>query len=180
MCRLSTLTLLKVGSKVIIGAQGWIGSSLTNYLRAQGQSPLLVDRSNIDDWIKAEQDVDEVFYCVGMTSDFRKFPYQTVDSHVNLWMRVVRNKNIKNFLYLSSTRVYQKSQASFEDSQIVVESNDPGDLYNISKLMGESIVLNDCRVGFRVARVSNVVGSSQPKTTFIGSFLQTLSYAKRL
>ena len=58
---------------------------------------------------------------------------------------------------------------------LTMNSNDPGDLYNISKLMGESLVLNDSRNGFRVARISNVVGPSQPSATFIGSLLNESS-----
>ncbi|WP_413295489.1 NAD-dependent epimerase/dehydratase family protein [Synechococcus sp. MIT S9452] len=162
-------------TKVILGSTGWIGSSLANYLRAKGQSPLLIDRNNIDDWIESEAAVDEVFYCIGLTADFRKFPYETVDAHVNLLMRIVRNKKLKKLLYLSSTRVYQKSNSSSEEDMLTMNSNDPGDLYNISKLMGESLVLNDSRNGFRVARISNVVGPSQPSATFIGSLLNESS-----
>jgi len=162
-------------TKAILGSTGWIGSSLTNYLRAKGQSPLLVDRNNIDDWIESDPAVDEVFYCIGLTADFRKFPYETVDAHVNLLMRIVQNKKLKKLLYLSSTRVYQKSNSSSEEDLLTINSNDPGDLYNISKLMGESLVLNDSRNGFRVARISNVVGPSQPSATFIGSLLNESS-----
>ena len=162
-------------TKAILGSTGWIGSFLADYLRAKGQSPLLIDRSNIDDWIDSELAVDEVFYCIGLTADFRKFPYETVDAHINLLMRIIRNKRIKSLLYLSSTRVYQKSKCSSEEDLLTIDINDPGDLYNISKLMGESLVLNDSRTGFRVARISNVVGPSQPSATFIGSLLDESS-----
>ena len=162
-------------TKAILGSTGWIGSFLADYLRGKGQSPLLIDRSNIDDWIDSEPAVDEVFYCIGLSADFRQFPHETVDAHVNLLMRIVRNKKLKNLLYLSSTRVYQKANSSSEEDPLTVNSNDPGDLYNISKLMGESLVLNDSRTGFRVARISNVVGASQPSATFIGSLLNESS-----
>jgi nucleoside-diphosphate-sugar epimerase len=39
-----------------------------------------------------------------------------------------------------------------------VLAQDPSDLYNLSKLMGESLCLQDARVGVRVVRLSNVVG----------------------
>jgi len=157
--------------KVILGSDGWIGSSLAQYLAVQGEEPVLVNRHNLEKWLSRTLPVDYVFYCIGLTSDFRKMPHQTVDAHVSLLSRVMQKKAINNLFYLSSTRVYQKNSHGCEDKALSVKSNDPGGLYNISKLMGEALVLNDPRPGFKVGRISNVVGASQPVATFLGSLL---------
>jgi nucleoside-diphosphate-sugar epimerase len=50
-------------------------------------------------------------------------------------------------------------------------SQDPSDLYNLSKLMGESLCQQDCRKNIRVVRLSNVVGGEDADSS---NFLPTL------
>ena len=94
---------------VILGANGWIGSHLAAYLVSRGEAPLLVDKSNIEEWLSAPYPVKKLFYCIGLTSDFRDKPYETVEAHVSLLSKVIQVKDIDKFVYLSSTRVYQGS-----------------------------------------------------------------------
>ena len=78
---------------------------------------------------------------------------------------------IKQFLLLSSTRVYARSADTRETALLPCLSSDPSDLYNLSKLLGESLVLQDPRPGMKVVRLSNVVGPGQPASTFVGALL---------
>ena len=55
-----------------------------------------------------------------MTSDFRYKSYETIDAHVNILIDVLKRKNIINFTYLSSTRVYSSSESTDEDSLYVL------------------------------------------------------------
>lgn len=48
----------------------------------------------------------------------------------------------------------------------------PSDLYNLFKLLGEALVLQDPRPGMKVVRLSNVVGTRQQTSTFLGSLLE--------
>ena len=75
-------------------------------------------------------------------------------------------------LLLSSTRVYARSGNTDEVAVLPCLSSDPSDLYNLSKLMGEALVLQDPRPGLKVVRISNVVGPQQPVSTFVGSLLE--------
>jgi nucleoside-diphosphate-sugar epimerase len=81
-------------------------------------------------------------------------------------------RELKTFLYLSSTRVYARSSSTNESAELPCLSQDPSDLYNLSKLLGEALVLQDSRPGLKVVRLSNVVGPGQPQCTFIGSLIQ--------
>ena len=45
-------------------------------------------------------------------------------------------------------------------------------VYNLSKLLGESLVLQDPRKGLKIVRLSNVVGPGQPQSTFVGALLE--------
>ena len=67
-----------------------------------------------------------------------------------------------------------------EDQPVIINSAVEGDIYNISKLMGESIVLNNTNNGFKVVRLSNVVGPGQPENTFLGSLLKDAKQAKKV
>ena len=165
---------------VILGANGWIGSHLAAHLASRGEAPLLVDKSNIDEWLSVPDPVEKLFYCIGLTSDFRDKPYETVEAHVSLLSKVIQVKDIEKFVYLSSTRVYQGSNHGSEDQPVIINSAVEGDIYNISKLMGESIVLNNTNNGFKVVRLSNVVGPGQPENTFLGSLLKDAKQAKKV
>lgn len=52
-----------------------------------------------------------------------------------------------------------------------MQPQDPSDLYNLSKLMGESLCLTGGRTGVRVARLSNVVGGEDRDS---GNFVPSL------
>ncbi len=158
----------------ILGSNGWIGSALKRELLNRDISYISIDRKTIDQWIRASNAQGPVIYTIGITSDFREKPYETIEGHVSLLSRVIRRRGISRFLYLSSSRVYIENCETNEESNISVNSANPSDLYNLSKLLGESLVLNDSRPGMCVARISNVVGPNQPVHTFLGSLLNEI------
>lgn len=155
----------------VLGAGGWIGSALVDSLRSREQPVMPVSRSGMRSWVTGMDPVGPVIYAIGLTSDFRQRPYETVEAHVNLVSQVLQRPGLENFLLLSSTRVYGRSSITNETAPLPCLSSDPSDLYNLSKLTGEALVLQDSRPGFRVVRLSNVVGDAQPANTFMGSLL---------
>jgi nucleoside-diphosphate-sugar epimerase len=74
--------------------------------------------------------------------------------------------------YLSSTRVYAGVDNTAETARLLVNPNEPGDLYNISKLMGESLCLHGGRPNMKVVRLSNVVGLRPDPDIFIDQLLE--------
>lgn len=165
---------LAKSSATVLGASGWIGRALVTELLRTGRQVIPVDRFNLETWLANEAPQGQVYYAIGLTADFRQHPHATVDAHVGLLSRVLQRPGVEQLLLLSSTRVYGRSVDTSETSPLPCLSSDPSDLYNLSKLMGESLVLNYSRPEMRVVRVSNVIGPSQPDTTFLGSLLTVL------
>lgn len=141
----------------VLGATGVIGQHLTARLRAAGHT---VDTPPRGDAGLCRRPLGHVIYAVGLTADFRQRPYDTVQAHVTLLSELLQRADFSSLLYLSSTRVYARAAIGREDADLTVQPQDPSDLYNLSKLMGESLCLNCGSPDVRVARLSNVVGGA--------------------
>ncbi len=140
----------------VLGASGAIGSRLVTALRANGHEVLAPERED-QHW--QIQPLGHVIYAIGITADFRSRALDTVEAHVCVLAPLLRSAVFESLLYLSSTRIYGASALGREDTPLVVNPRAPSDLYNLSKLMGESMCMNCGRSGVRVARLSNVVGA---------------------
>jgi nucleoside-diphosphate-sugar epimerase len=153
----------------VLGASGFIGSNLVRHLRESGHECFAPER---DDPAVYQSTLGHVIYCIGLTADFRTKPFETVHAHVCVIAKVLEESNFESLLYLSSTRVYGKSQNTNESSPLMVCAADASDLYNISKLMGESLCLSSRRNNVRVARLSNVYGKDFVSNNFICSLVK--------
>jgi nucleoside-diphosphate-sugar epimerase len=118
------------------------------------------------------QPLGHLIYCIGLTADFRSRPFDTVRAHVSLLADILEHGQFASLLYLSSTRVYAKAPSTAEDTELVVAPADASDLYNLSKLMGESLCLHSGRNGTRVARLSNVVGFDPASDNFVQALVR--------
>lgn len=147
--------LLPSSAFTVLGASGYIGSRLVAHLQAQGHTVWAPARGDAEVF---NHPLGHVMYCVGLTSDFRTRPFDTVDAHVGLLAEVLRRAQFDSLLYLSSTRVYMGAARTDEDAPLTVLPGDPSYLYNLTKLTGESLCHASGRAGVRVARLSNVVG----------------------
>ncbi len=158
----------------VFGATGFVGSHLVAHLREQGVEPFTPARGD-DSW--RERDLGHVFYCIGLTADFRQRPLDAIDAHVCVLNRVLRDARFESLLYLSSTRVYGGAGRTDEGADLRVNPNDPSDLYNLSKLTGEAACLSCPQPTVRVARLSNVFGPDPASANFltavVGSALRT-------
>ncbi|MFW7342514.1 NAD(P)-dependent oxidoreductase [Pollutimonas sp. H1-120] len=160
---------MTAGHYTVLGGGGFIGSHLLRYLRQNDHqcfSPLRGDDSLFN------SSLGHVIYCVGLTADFRSRPLDTVEAHVCLLRRLLEQAEFESLTYLSSTRVYAGATATDESSTLHVNPNQPGDLYNLSKLMGESLCLHGGRANTRVARLSNIVGLRPDPDIFIDQLLE--------
>ncbi len=161
----------------VFGHKGFIGSHLVKYLRNKNVDILLPERDMLP-----KNNLGNVVYCVGLTSDFRTRFFDTIDAHVCYLTSFLRNIKFSSFLYLSSTRVYSElpsDKVATEDSKIVVQSKNPSDLYNLSKLLGESICLSTRNDRVRVLRLSNVYGKDMGRDSFLGDVLhQAVTHKK--
>ena len=152
----------------ILGASGFIGQHLVETLRTKGIDVFAPGRTGPDIF---RGNLGHVIYCIGVTADFRSKPFETVDAHVCTLADILRRCEFDSFLYLSSTRVYGRALNTFENVGITVDPANALDIYNISKLMGESLCLACNRKETRVARVANVVGK---RSAFSEDFVDSI------
>lgn len=158
----------------VFGASGFVGSQLVNTLNAHDgntvSAPMRHDLStNLDKILSC--DLGHVFYCVGLTANFRDHPFATVEAHVCLLKRILEQGHFTSLTYLSSTRVYEGSDDTKEGALLHASPSNPGHLYNLSKLMGESLCLNSGRKT-KIARLSNIYGLGMKPKDFIRQILQ--------
>ena len=160
----------------VLGASGFIGSHLVARLPelnlecfAPGRDQELAGRS-----------LGHVVYCIGLTADFRKRPFEAVDAHACSLLKIVRQCEFDSLLYLSSARLYRGREAiACEDDPVTVNPLQDDHLYNISKLMGESLSLN-CGRPARVARLSAVYGSDYGSENFLSRIIREAIINKKI
>ena len=129
-------------------------------------------RADLPVWLREHDPQGAVIYAIGLTADFRQYPHSTAEAHVGLLSKVLQRPGISQLLFLSSTRVYARSSDTHETASLPCLSSDLSDLYNLSKLLGEALVLQDSRPALKVVRLSNVIGPGQPSNTSVGSLLE--------
>ena len=162
----------------VFGGHGFIGSALCDHLRRQGHEVFVPARDATD---AIDRELGHVIYAIGLTADFRTRPFDTVNAHVCLLVRLLRTTLFDSWLYLSSTRVYagQATEPACEDAPLTVVPDADG-IYNLSKLTGEAVCLTQISRHVRVARWANVYGSGQTKETFLGSLLDDMMHGREL
>ncbi len=161
----------------IFGSNGFIGSSMVDFLKKQK-----MDYEELDpnDQQIFEKELGHVIYCIGITGDFRERPFDTVEAHVCLLSKILKKSKFDSFLYLSSTRIYHNSSSTNEDTEITVNPNKFEEIYNISKIMGESLCLASKKPNVRIVRLSNVVGNNSNTTDFLSSLIHDAIINKKI
>jgi len=153
----------------VFGAAGFIGRHLCNHLEGQGWTVRPIVRGD-QGW--RGEDLGHVFYCAGLTADFRQRPYDAIAAHVSFAVEVLTQARFDSFLYTSSTRVYAGGGEAIETARLSADPSDPSDLYNLSKLTGEAACLTSPNPAVRVARLSNVFGHDAGSDNFIGAIVR--------
>lgn len=153
----------------VLGATGYIGSHLHHALLKQPDlevyAPPLAKTANAVDEL-LDKDLGHVFYCIGLTANFRQQPFATIDAHVCLLRKLLEFGRFQTLTYLSSTRVYECANSTQETTLLPVNPENAGHLYNISKLMGESLCLASGR-NTKIVRLANVVGTGMTGQNFL-------------
>lgn len=166
----------------VLGSGGFIGSQLVASLKAKEgaavYAPLRQNGKNILDEI-IERDLGHVFYCIGLTANFRSRPFDTVEAHVCLLRQLLERGQFESLTYMSSTRVYEGATATHESAILHISPGNPEHLYNLSKLMGESLCIASGHK-VKVVRLSNVFGRAMPQQNFIYRVLQEAATTGRV
>jgi nucleoside-diphosphate-sugar epimerase len=153
----------------ILGASGFIGSYLNAFLNKQGVNCFLPPKKYN---FSKNENLGHVIYCIGLTADFRERPLDAINAHVCKLIEVLENTTFESFLYLSSTRLYGGSKTGHEEEIFTVNPNNFDDLYNLSKLMGESACLALKNNQIKILRLSNIIGHDFNSTNFLTSLIK--------
>ena len=117
----------------ILGGFGFIGSELCKSF----------GRDNVPYQVFGRQDplptgdLGNIYYCAGVTADFRSRHFDTIEAHVSTLSEVLKNGEYTSFLYLSSARIYRNESLTTEDSTISINPLNSEDFVDISKLAGD-------------------------------------------
>lgn len=151
----------------VIGSNGFIGSHVVKYLSNAGNSVNCIDRNTIEQI----EDLGHAIYCIGVTADFRKKPFETVDAHICVLSKILQQAHFESFTYLSSTRIYRHCQSTKEDSELTIIPHELESLYDISKVMGENLCINSGKKNVKIVRLSNVVGVDRSAGNFLSEVI---------
>ncbi len=155
----------------VIGAAGFVGARLAAALEAEGHAVYAPSR---DDDGLFTRDLGRVFYCAGLTADYLARPFDTVEAHVGLVARMLRDAHFERLVYLSSTRLYDASgpAAGREDEALSLAPGEPRHLYDLSKALGENLCLTQGGGRASVARLSCVWDWRDGAPGFLSEWLQ--------
>ena len=158
------------GRATVVGAAGFVGARLAARLQADGWDVFAPAKG---DPALLEQDLGVVFYCAGLTADYDRRPFDTVEAHASLVSALIRADRFERLVYCSSTRLYdgQRKDVAHEADPLVLDPADPRRVYDLSKALGENLTL--ARTGGRgaVARLSNVYDWADGAPGFLSEWL---------
>lgn len=158
------------GLATVVGAAGFVGARLARRLAADGWEVYAPAKGDPE---LLGRDLGVVFYCAGLTADYDRRPFDTVEAHASLVSEVIRADRFERLVYCSSTRLYdgQRKAESHEAEPLVLDPADPRRVYDLSKALGENLTI--ARTGGRgaVARLSNVFDWSDGAPGFLSEWL---------
>ncbi|THD58898.1 NAD(P)-dependent oxidoreductase [Phenylobacterium sp.] len=158
------------GLATIIGATGFVGRRLQARLTGEGwdvYAPAKGDTSLFG------RDMGVVFYCAGLTADYDRRPFDTVEAHVTLLSALIQAGRFEQLIYLSSTRLYDGQAARLLDeaAPLLFDPTDPRRIYDLSKALGENLTLTRTDGRGAVARLSNVFDWEAEAPGFLSEWL---------
>ena len=158
------------GLATVVGAAGFVGARVATRLRADGWEVYAPAKGDPE---LLTRDLGTVFYCAGLTADYDRRPFDTVEAHASLLSELMRADRYERLVYCSSTRLYdgQRKAESHEAEPLVFDPADPRRVYDLSKALGENLAL--ARSGGRgaVARLSNVYDWADGAPGFLSEWL---------
>lgn len=164
----------------VLGARGLVGSRLAQILSEQSAEIWCPGRA--EEAQLFQRPLGTVYYCIGLTADYRARPFDTVEAHVSLLARILERADFNRLVYLSSTRLYDSLGAAHcaENAVLRLSPADPRHLYDFSKGLGENLCLTASEGRAKVARLACVLGKRLDDDGFIPGLLKQATGKKTL
>lgn len=153
----------------VLGAGGFIGAALQRALPPQPVDFSGLRGQALLDSLR-QQPLGTLYYCIGMTANFRQQPFATLDANLLLLRQILEHCEFEQLIYLSSTRVYAGLTLAEENQPLLVRPDQSDQLYNLSKLMAENLCLSSGRA-CKIVRLSNIYGAGMRPWNFLASVL---------
>lgn len=163
---------MKLTGKIfsVLGADGFVGRALCRYLRNEGADVRAFGRANAD---YHSRPLGHAIYCIGLTSDYQNRPFDTVEAHVTVFSRLLKDAEFDSLTYLSSTRLYDSGNSiGSEEESLTLSPHNPRHLYDFSKGLGEVLCLTAGRANVRAARLSCVYADDLAGDGFLPNLLR--------
>ncbi len=167
----------EIAQATVIGGRGFIASHLVAALEASGVRCWVPQPDDAD---LSRRELGAVFYCAGVNAGSTRPGFDSQRIHVGQVADILDRGRFDSLLYLSSTRIYLDANTGSEEATIRVRPLDADQLFNITKLAGESVCLRDSRSRVRVARVANVFGPGARAVNFLPSIISEAMETGRL
>jgi len=160
----------------VLGADGFVGQALVRHLRDQGAAVRAFGRADTDYFA---QPLGHAIYCIGLTADYQSRPFDTIEAHVTLFSKLLKDADFDSLTYLSSTRLYDSGAGTgAEDESLTLSPHNPRHLYDFSKGLGEVLCLTAGRANVRAARLACVYADDLAADNFLHQLLHD-AMAKR-
>lgn len=163
----------------ILGARGFVGGRLAKRLAAEGAEPWTPPKGDPD---ILKRDLGMVFYCAGLTADYDRRPFDTVEAHASLLSELLRAGRFERLVYCSSTRLYDGLPQAEADEAIPLTFDvaDPRRVYDLSKALGENLTLTRAGGHGAVARLANVFDWGEGAPGFLSEWLTQAKLSRDL
>ena len=157
----------------VFGSDGFVGKRLVARLSDLGHHVQTVGRN--EDFQSKYPTLGHVIYCAGVTgSRFKTEQFRVVNAHISLMAQVLESGTYTTFLYMSSARMYEESlDGTSVGARFSVDPWQVSDFYNLSKLMGESLILQSGISSARIVRVAYAVDYADDSTDNVTHFIRS-------
>lgn len=154
----------------VIGSAGFIGARVRRRLEGEGAEVYAPAKGDPEIFAR---DLGRVFYCAGLTGDYREKPFEAVEAHVGYLARVLERARFERLVYLSSTRLYDSlgGELGREAEPLPLDPNDPRHVYELSKALGENLTLTQSGGRGCAARVAYVFDWEAGAAGFLSDWL---------
>ncbi len=154
----------------VLGADGFVGRAMCRYLRGEGADVRAFGRADTDYFSRP---LGHAIYCAGLTADYQSRPFDTVEAHVTLFSRLLKDAAFESMIYLSSTRLYDSGTGTgSEEESLTLSPHNPRHLYDFTKGLGEVLCLTAGRANVRAARLACVHGDDLSADNFLHNLLR--------
>jgi len=137
----------------IFGQKGFLGTNIVNYLKKKNYDIFLPPRNKV----RFNKNLNNIIYCIG-SDNVLDDPINAIKSNLMILCNIILNNKFKNFIYISSTRLYFNTKNTNENDMIKINTSSKNYFYNSLKATAENFCLAQKNQNIKVVRLSNLYG----------------------